>query len=275
MSDVAVEALLQCPACSGTVAATADGVACEACDETYDRRGGVYDLVRGADRAMDGLGDELAERVGEEGLEAVRSDYEAHVAEETREARRAAGAALAGRLDDLSGVVVDVATGFGGLVPALVDRDEVTPVATDASVETLRMLRDRIGADAAVYVACNARRLPIRDGVVDGVVTAGGFANVADPAVAVREARRVLADGGPLVALQPFVPPDSASAERAGELAVRAGFVREAFEATLSDAGFVDVTVEEAAAAEWTGNPYDELPLAGDVQRYALVEARA
>lgn len=275
MQDL-LDGRLQSPDC-GTGLET---LTCHDCGRTYDRTDDVYDFVVGEPTGIDALGDAVAERGDDVGPEALQRDYESYVTDAERDARETAGRAIAERLPELAGVTVEVATGMGGLFGSLVDVDDVVPVATDISVDSLRQLRDRVRQRTGeidsphAFLACDARDLPFRDGSIDAVVSAGGFNNVARTEAAIAEAERVLGPGGRLLALNAFVDSDSESAGTAEEYGVETGYVRGQFGAAAEDAGFAEVSVETVARVEATENPYDLLPVAGDTQSYAVVDCR-
>lgn len=55
---------------------------------------------------------------------------------------------------------------------------------------------------------------------------------------------------------------------RMGDTFTEAGTV-----GTLTDVGFRSVQVKPAASAVWAENPYDILPVAGDLAHYVILEA--
>ncbi|MFV2216103.1 class I SAM-dependent methyltransferase [Actinomadura sp. LOL_016] len=120
----------------------------------------------------------LATRVTRRYLIGARSLHD-HVAEKLR----AAGAAR----------VLDVGCGEGALNAALPDRPPFLLAGLDASAELLR-------AHPGPAVRGDAARLPFRDGTFDAVTAVNMLCHLDDPVPALREARRVLAPGGLLLA---------------------------------------------------------------------------
>ena len=96
---------------------------------------------------------------------------------------------LAGRL------VLDAGAGTGAASRAIA-RAGGRPVALDAAVGMLAVGR----AARPPAVAGDVLALPVRTGAVGGVVAAFLISHVDDPAAALREARRVTAPGGPVLA---------------------------------------------------------------------------
>lgn len=87
-------------------------------------------------------------------------------------------------------LVVDVGAGTGALLSAIRSAAPTARVvALDASAEMLRIARTRRGAPA---VLADAQALPLPDGTADAVVLAYVLFHLADPALALAEAARVL-----------------------------------------------------------------------------------
>jgi SAM-dependent methyltransferase len=103
------------------------------------------------------------------------------------------------------GVVADVGCGTGRALPAL--RDAVGPagwlLAVDLTAEMLEAARERARAARAALVLADGGRLPLADGVLDAVFTAGYLPHVPDPEAALRELARVTRPGGPLALFHP------------------------------------------------------------------------
>ncbi len=115
--------------------------------------------------------------------------------------------------------VLDVACGTGDLTRAFADAGAARIVGLDFTPEMLAIARRkrliRAGApdDAPPvidYTEGDAMALPFDDGSFDIVSIAFGLRNVAEPDIALREFRRVLAPGGRLIILEfsrPTFPP--------------------------------------------------------------------
>lgn len=101
-----------------------------------------------------------------------------------------------------AGEVLEIACGTGLVTRRLrehLDAD-VRLVASDLSRAMLDYARGKAGAAAAVeFREADACQLPFADGAFGTVVCAFGFMFVPDPPAALREARRVLKDGGTLL----------------------------------------------------------------------------
>jgi SAM-dependent methyltransferase len=100
------------------------------------------------------------------------------------------------RLGDLAGKsVLDVGCGYGAYVGALVGRG-ARVVGIDLSAGMLASM----AAAATGRVVADAQALPVADRSVDAVLAMHMLYHVPEPVRAIREARRVLAPGGRLVA---------------------------------------------------------------------------
>ena len=103
------------------------------------------------------------------------------------------------------GVVADVGCGTGRALPAL--RDAVGPggtvLALDLTAEMLAAARERAAASGAGLAQADGARLPLADGVLSAVFTAGYLPHVADPVAALRELARVTRPGARLALFHP------------------------------------------------------------------------
>lgn len=115
-----------------------------------------------------------------------------------------------------SDVVVDVACGTGDLSIAIhrgkgrsADRAAIPgkTIGIDFTYEMLPIARAKSSAEAQLkYLNGDAQSLPLPDACADVVSISFGIRNVADPAAAIQEFRRVLRPGGRLIILEFSLP---------------------------------------------------------------------
>lgn len=112
---------------------------------------------------------------------------------------------LAARLDPGTGRVLDLCAGTGDLGLACLAAGRAgAVVAVDFVPQMLAAISRKPGAAAVQAVAGDGLGLPLPDACMDAVVVGFGFRNLADPAAAVREMRRVLRPGGQVLILEFF-----------------------------------------------------------------------
>jgi ubiquinone/menaquinone biosynthesis C-methylase UbiE len=108
--------------------------------------------------------------------------------------------------------VLDIAAGPGDLGFRVAGRvgDSGRVISTDFApemVDVARRLGEARGLGNVEYRVLDAERMDLEDDSVDAVVCRWGYMLMADPAIALRETRRVLREGGPL-AFAVWAPPD-------------------------------------------------------------------
>lgn len=109
------------------------------------------------------------------------------------------------------GSFLDIAAGSGDVSLELLKRGPGMVAGTDFSLAMLGKFRDKAersqGGEKITLSACDAVRLPFRDGSFDGTVVAFGIRNFSDRLRALREMHRVLKPGGISVILELTLPP--------------------------------------------------------------------
>jgi ubiquinone/menaquinone biosynthesis C-methylase UbiE len=120
------------------------------------------------------------------------------------DASRGVGEWLVDALDPQPGeTVLELAAGVGDTGFAAARRlggagRLVTTDFSEPMLEAARRRAEELGVSNAEFRALDAERMDIDDGSVDGVLCRWGYMLMADPAAALGETRRVLADGGRL-----------------------------------------------------------------------------
>ena len=156
---------------------------------------------------------------------------------------------MAARLDIGSGaVILDVGTGTGVFIPFLLQKIGVDGkiLALDIAGEMLRRARAKNFDGVVAYLNADVAHIPLADASVDSVVCYSSFPHFQDKPRALAEIYRVLRRGGCLFICHtsgreavnglhngiPEVANDVIPGERAMRL-------------TLSEAGFVDIEIED------------------------------
>ena len=114
------------------------------------------------------------------------------------------------RLAAVDGPIVDLATGYGGMVEEMARRFTSPIIATDFSPTVLRRDRHRwefYGVyDKISLLAIDARRTPFKDGAVETLTTYQGLPNITEPGDLPEELRRIVR--GMFLAVSLFYPED-------------------------------------------------------------------
>lgn len=126
---------------------------------------------------------------------------------------------LLDHLDETSGPIVDLATGRGELVEEMARRVERPVVATDFSPHVLRRnqrwLESQGRYERVSLLACDARRMPFKDGAVETLTTNLGLANIRDASALLTELRRIVS--GQFLAISTFYPEPGSGTLQPGE----------------------------------------------------------
>ncbi|MEU8174990.1 class I SAM-dependent methyltransferase [Microbispora hainanensis] len=103
------------------------------------------------------------------------------------------------------GLVLDAGCGTGRAFPLL--RDAVGAagrvVGVDVTPEMIRSAHDRGRAEVGLLLIADVGRLPLREGVADGVLASGLISHVPRPAAVLAELARVTRPGGRLALFHP------------------------------------------------------------------------
>jgi uncharacterized protein YbaR (Trm112 family) len=144
-------------------------------------------------------------------------------------------------LANSDGPIIDLASGRGRLVEAMVSELDAPIVASDFSPTVLRRNQRRLrflGLEQRVsLVAFDARRTPFKTGSVTTMTTNLGLPNIEDSGLLLAELRRIVS--GRLLAVTHFYPPD----DEPNGVAIR--------HAGMSDLLFHDRALSQFAAAGW------------------------
>ena len=95
--------------------------------------------------------------------------------------------------------VLDVGSGTGALLPAVLERRPRRLFASDIALEMLMRLRPKFAGTQVTPVVCDGARLPIRAGAFDAVFANAVLPHFEDKPAALAEFHRVAAPGARLV----------------------------------------------------------------------------
>ena len=274
--------ILQCPKCRQTLS---EDFHCSHCGMQYQFVHGIYQLVSNeitnsqtsqwkiTDEMLENpdafLKRELQEKDWEE-------DYQAKKNSETKEAERMLNEYTDALLQSLSGTVLDLATGMGRMLrKVLAANQAVNVVCTDIDPRILAWTRIVLKTDdkRVAYVAADGRELPFPNDCFDYVTSFAAFGNIPDSDKVANELYRVLKKNGQLIIQGGYIEKGSKSHELAKQYHLEQGLLEENLIACLRKAGFTDIDSHIVANAVWAENPYDLLPVAGDIQKYCVIRA--
>jgi ubiquinone/menaquinone biosynthesis C-methylase UbiE len=146
---------------------------------------------------------------------------------------------------DMAGIeaghrVLDVGCGTGFATEGILDRTR-TVHGLDQSVHQLEQAWAKLGKhDPVAFALGDAERLPYRDDAFDAVWSSGSIEYWPDPVAALRELRRVVAPGGPVLVVGPDAP--NSRVMRAVADAIMLFYDEEEADRMFRAAGFEDPT---------------------------------
>lgn len=220
-----------------------------------------------------------------EEFEALRKTYDDALPADVRAARAAIIEDVLDAIVPDSEIVLDIATGQGGLFRPLAERvtrgqradSAADCLASDVDERVLRgtqrKVRQEDHGEAASFVVCDAKHLALQDDTVDAVVSFHGFANVPDGPAALKEASRVLRAGGLLVFSTLLLREDQPSFQMAAERGYADLLSEQRLIRALEGAGLRLGSEQVFVSGPWKECPYDLLPLAGDWFAHAVFTA--
>jgi ubiquinone/menaquinone biosynthesis C-methylase UbiE len=280
-----VESSKLCPVCNcGSVKI----LKCESCNSEYNIKYGIYDVVSqklsGNQTILWRITDEEIEK---EELPGDKSnnveqpdwikDYYSKISPETKQAQQKQADFMNQLVTTLSGTVCDLATGMGGNLQRLLDSESKNfqIVCTDISKRVLAMTRKNKKTDDSrvFYLATDGRYMSVKDNSFDYITSVAAFGNIPESDKVAKELYRILKPQGKLIIEGSYIEKDSKSFELAKSMGLENGMVEEYLTHELENAGFKKVISTVVAKAIWAENPYDQLPVAGDMQYFCVIQA--
>jgi SAM-dependent methyltransferase len=203
-------------------------------------------------------------------LEEVRrvrkENFDVHAGPDTRERQLVPGrswAAWARALGHLLPAIRVADLGCGeGYLTVETSRWASRVIAVDRSAEVLkraRTLASRRRVSNVIWKRGELEKLPIRDGAVDVALLSQALHHAADPALAIREAVRILSPGGRVLILDLREHGEAWVRERLGDRWL--GFSGDELRRLLGEAGLADIKI--TTGARRTGDPFTVLVASG------------
>lgn len=280
-----IKNMLMCPGCK---CGLSENLECKICNNKYNYKYGVYDVVsqelssdqeilwRFTDEEIEKEDVPYDSSVVKEEPEWVK-DYFLKISDETKWAQQKQNTFMNELVNTLSGVVCDLATGMGGNLQRLLDigLNKFQIVCTDIDRRVLAMTRKNKKTDDSKvsYIATDGRYMSVKDDSFDYVTSVAAFGNIPESDKVAKEIYRILKPHGKLIIEGTYIEKDSKSFALAKSMGIEKGMVEEYLTQELKNAGFVDVKSTVVAKAIWAENPYDRLPVAGDMQYFCVIQA--
>jgi ubiquinone/menaquinone biosynthesis C-methylase UbiE/uncharacterized protein YbaR (Trm112 family) len=289
--------LLICPICKSSLieslkqyleSESVEILKCETCGIEYDIRYGVYNVISqklsGNQTILWKFTDEdiatvesIEDKPGQIEQDDMVNDYFARLSAETKHAMKAQNEFMDNLLSTLSGTVCDLATGMGSNLQRLLDVNsrKFYIVCTDISKKVLAMTRKvkRTDDSNVFYVATDGRYMSIKDNSFDYITSVAAFGNIPDSDKVANELYRTLKPNGKLIIQGSYIERDSKSFELSKSMGLEKGMVEEYLIDELVKAGFKNVKSTVVGKAVWAENPYDILPVTGDMQYFCIIQA--
>jgi ubiquinone/menaquinone biosynthesis C-methylase UbiE len=280
-----IKDILMCPECKTGLT---NNLKCGSCHADYGFKYGVYDIVSqslsSSQEILWRITDEDIEREETSGNNSNNAeqpdwvkDYFSKISDETKQAQQKQSDFINRLVNSLSGTVCDLATGMGGNLQRLLDAKtkDFTIVCTDIDKQILAMTRKNKNTDDSrvFYIATDGRYMSIKDNSFDYITSVAAFGNIPESDKVAKELYRILKPGGKLIIEGSYIEKDSKSFELAKSMGLEKGMVEEYLTWELKNAGFKNVESTIVAKAIWAENPYDRLPVAGDMQYFCVIQA--
>jgi ubiquinone/menaquinone biosynthesis C-methylase UbiE len=269
---IAAHKLLQCPICRANVN---ESLECSKCGERYAFINDVYIFVNQKLSNKEWKWDQSV--LSDDKMRKKLEEYRNYLNEGTKTAQDIWWLEMNKHIGNFQGVVGDVASGLGGMLEKLLNcQTGFFPIATDIDPNVLawttKKMKERYKREF-ISVATNAKSFAFKDNAFDYLTSAAGLNNIPNITAVLAELYRVLKSNGKLVVMHSFIEEESNSHKRAKEFNCQRAFVEKFFIGDLKQAGFKKVKTNIVSSAVWAENPMDALPVAGDLQYYAIVEA--
>lgn len=279
-----LKSIIVCPKCRCSLD---DNLCCKECNTQYSKYSGVYDIVNPELSSNQ----EILWNITDEDLENITNANERHSTEddwtkdyfsrknkETIIAEQKLANKTMELLKGLRGDVCDIATGMGGMLQMILDSNNynISIVCTDISKRILAWTRKikQTNDDIVSYIATDGRHMSIKDNSFDFITSVAAFGNIPESDKVAKELYRILKENGELIIQGIYIEKGSKSFEVAKNLGLERGLVEEYIVDELRKAGFKEIVSTIVDEAVWAENPYDRIPVAGDIQKFCIIQAK-
>lgn len=271
-----IKKVLECPLCRMKLAKQ---LTCPKCGERYAYQNGVYVLINKKLSNREWAWD--PELFTENTMKRNRERYQSYLNEETKIAQVLWWREMMKHSAGLHGLVCDLATGMGSLLSKLVKlKRRPTIIATDVDPNILAWTASKVrnplsnqAGKRLIAVATDAKHMAFCDGIFDCFVSCEGLNNIPHTSEALQEMHRTLKSGGRIILMHTFVNKNSKSYKLAKGYFMDRALLEISFKADLVKSGYRKIQIHKVASAVWAKNPMDVIPVADDMQHFAIVTA--
>lgn len=273
-----------CPMCKCDLS---EKLECKKCGDKYFYENGVFDVVSPKLSSNQNVLWKITDDMIEKHIETAKQkdndnacikDYNAHKNKETLEAQKIQREYMERLIEGFSGVVCDLSTGMGSMLQKMLNANNknFSIVCTDIDKRILMWTRKLKQTDdcRVSYIATDGRYMSIKDKSFDYITSLAAFGNIPENDKVAKELYRILKPNGKIVIQGGYIERDSKSFELAKSKGLERGLVEEYLINDLKNAGFENIISTVVAEAVWSENPYDLIPVAGDTQRYSIIQAQ-
>lgn len=263
--------VLKCPSCGEGLN---EELRCTGCGKKFSTREGVYILI---DRKLSKIEWRWDRRILSKKYRAeIMEGYIKLLSEKVREAQQEWWDASVPKINAVSGVVVDIATGLGIMLEKLLKGSIDFAIATDIDPNVLLSTKrefDQKLDKKAFYLATDVKHMALADEIADYVTSFAGTDNISDTEQVIREMYRILKPGGKVILMSSFADEQTPTADLAEEYGFLEAFIKEKFLEILRNIGFKNIEIVDASSTVWEENKMDIFPIPGDTIYYSVIEA--
>ncbi|MCL2171797.1 MAG: class I SAM-dependent methyltransferase [Defluviitaleaceae bacterium] len=272
-----INEILICPACKSDLHKS---LKCVHCDNVYSSKSDIYNILShslSGIQAKISMKRKLANLIKKTFIKKFEQKYISRLSAETRQVMRKQMDCMSEIYSSFSGMVCDFPTGIGRNLKILLDNNpnNATIVCTDIDADMLSIARKHKGGKNpnTHYVITDGRYMSFKDDIFDYIASIAAFGNVTETGKMINELYRILKPQGKIVMNTSYIEKGSKSYELAKSAGLERGMVEEYLLKELADAGFINISSTIIGKAIWAENPYDLLPVAGDMQYFCIVQA--